>query len=198
MTRARCRSPPQVTGRSWGTSAAVGLALGAQHSEDIFLEKGTLSRWLILNPFHTCHWFSETLRDFGERRRLSREKREKSSGYFRPPTRKQPNVVPRDSPAVLQWLIFKLGFSLLTPGVCVKDAQRSESEGDERERERERGGRFRRTFPESVAAGVFQVYFCKPRCICCHRGSYTCKYSTSLPLARKLWHSYQQKSPKAS
>lgn len=109
------------------------------------------------------------------------------------PNKEAPNVVHRDSPAVLQWINFKLGFSLLTLGACVKDAQRRR-----RRRESERGGRFRQTFPESLEAGVFQVYFCKPRCICCLRGSYTCKCSTTVSFACTLRHSCQQKSPKAS
>lgn len=140
--------------------------------------------------------------DFRRRRGISgsggdwaeREKSRKTLWILSPPNKEAPNVVLRDSPAVLQWIIFKLGFSLLTLGACVKDAQRSEGEGDESER----GGRFRQTFPETLEAGVFQVYFCKPRCICCLRGSYTCKCSTTFSFACDLRHSCQQKSPKAS
>lgn len=92
-----------------------------------------------------------------------------------PPTRKAPNVAPRDSATALQRSILTLGFNLLlTAGVvCVKDAQGSESERE--------GGDFANLSRgyKSVEAGVLQVYFCESRCLCCLRGSYTCKCFTS-------------------
>lgn len=90
MTDARCRNPPQVYGRSWGVcdlwSSRVGIVekLGYK-CEDFggyFLsERIFLLERLILNSLHAWHRFTETLRSFGERRRLSWKRvREKTPG----------------------------------------------------------------------------------------------------------------------